>query len=536
MSRDEFLMAIARACKAEHGAEIALLVDYRSGAIERIGLQSATCGYDTPVVNILQNLGVSKVSGRWLFCTYEPSEMDLGMGCMRQVAGFIYLSGAGLMFRTVSDETGPSAPSAPRLDPWNATTWPARNPEIETAGTDYGKWLAALGRKQQFLTKAAFNSFDSYRSANKPSSLFTLRPVEDLKALQVFGTGLDSMRPVPMLYPELRDRFFSLASLALVGRSWAQEGARRGASPTRPGLGLEGGHNIGALMLDASNRIIGWGVNMMSVNGTFHAETAMVLAYLRRHKVERLPDGCRIYASLKPCHMCAGFIATVAPKATVVVAQDDPKIRNSALDAKRGGLGVTQTISAMTMPQGSYAPNHNTTIMDVLKDLLTRAGVGGKAVPFLYSRTASLFFKTIRGRPDLLRQALEKASPVLSQPATRGYVPRSLPGSGSLTSALDLAGASPGGPGVLQLNKQVPTGPLLQQVRGLEQRRGPMQPQLTGASREIEALDLAIGTVSAQDYLRLPNVDMNLKGLIEAMAQVHELMELLQKGGLLRAA
>jgi tRNA(Arg) A34 adenosine deaminase TadA len=102
------------------------------------------------------------------------------------------------------------------------------------------------------------------------------------------------------------------------------------------------GNNIGAIMVDANNKIIGWGLNLKSKNKTFHAETLMIQHYLRENNTDRLPDDVKIYTSLECCHMCAGYIADMSHGARVIFAQKDPFF-NGDNALKRGVNGGSAT-------------------------------------------------------------------------------------------------------------------------------------------------------------------------------------------------
>ncbi|MBN6713493.1 hypothetical protein JSY17_05760 [Pseudomonas capsici] len=100
---------------------------------------------------------------------------------------------------------------------------------------------------------------------------------------------------------------------------------------------LPHGHNVAAIMVSSTDLILGWGVNIKDLNGCFHAETSMILAYLAKKNVSKLPAGVRIYSTLAPCHMCAGLITTLGINVPVVVGHMDPRIKDSTLDKKKNG-------------------------------------------------------------------------------------------------------------------------------------------------------------------------------------------------------
>ena len=81
---------------------------------------------------------------------------------------------------------------------------------------------------------------------------------------------------------------------------------------------------IAAILCDASGCILSWGVNSNAKNKTLHAEVMMIQDYYQRFQ-KPLPEGSRLYLSLKPCLMCAAMISYLAPKSCdVFYFADDP--------------------------------------------------------------------------------------------------------------------------------------------------------------------------------------------------------------------
>ena len=113
MRLGDFLLALAF---HTGGDKNAVLLAYHRGKSHTIldsAVQSTDISYDTPVVNLLQHLPVDKVTNCWLYATYVPSEMDLGMACMRGVQGIVYPRDKNVAVqRTFSDQTGPGAVAA----------------------------------------------------------------------------------------------------------------------------------------------------------------------------------------------------------------------------------------------------------------------------------------------------------------------------------------------------------------------------------------------------------------------------------------
>ena len=106
---------------------------------------------------------------------------------------------------------------------------------------------------------------------------------------------------------------------------------------SRVGISDEG-HNIGTVLVAPHGLLLGWGLNTVSKNYTFHAELNAIQEFYHRTK-QPLPEGCHIYTTLKPCRMCAGVIRDAADKPEtlrVFFAQDDQSTGNTALDDLQG--------------------------------------------------------------------------------------------------------------------------------------------------------------------------------------------------------
>jgi tRNA(Arg) A34 adenosine deaminase TadA len=166
----------------------------------------------------------------------------------------------------------------------------------------------------------------------------TGRP-QDEEIRRKLGHGLSSKRrsvaSTPTVHEDLMRIVYTLVHLGWNDKE-EDKTRRKGAKSPRPF-----GNNIGGLIVDATNKIIAWGLNFKHVNPTFHAETMMIQYYLRRHNLTALPPKCRVYTSLECCHMCAGYIATVGRDVQVFYGQKDPNILGPNALA-RGKNGCSQ--------------------------------------------------------------------------------------------------------------------------------------------------------------------------------------------------
>ncbi|WJY67086.1 nucleoside deaminase [Corynebacterium auris] len=75
---------------------------------------------------------------------------------------------------------------------------------------------------------------------------------------------------------------------------------------------------VGALVFDASGRVVGRGVNRREANcdPTAHAEVEAIREAARALGAWRL-DGCELVVTLEPCTMCAGAILGARVKSLV---------------------------------------------------------------------------------------------------------------------------------------------------------------------------------------------------------------------------
>jgi tRNA(Arg) A34 adenosine deaminase TadA len=181
---------------------------------------------------------------------------------------------------------------------------------------------------------------------------------------------------------------------------------------SRVGKGDEG-HNIGTVLVAPDGLLLGWGLNTVSKNYTFHAELNAIQQFYHRTN-QPLPEGCRIYTTLKPCRMCAGMIRDAADKPEtlrVFFAQDDQSTGKTALDGLpgvqrllgEGGSACFQRVSFVI----SQAKALRLERLRVQSDAATRLAMGWQDSVYKYNqRTAYLkrhetpldVFKSASGR------------------------------------------------------------------------------------------------------------------------------------------
>lgn len=121
------------------------------------------------------------------------------------------------------------------------------------------------------------------------------------------------------------DSMFTYTALALV------PARREAATDTAPARDLPG-HNVGAVLVSPTGKILSWGLNMGRLNATLHAEVSVIKAW-QAHSGGNAdpPPEARLYTSLEPCFMCSGqlYDYRTVRNFTIVYVQTDPKFHPS---------------------------------------------------------------------------------------------------------------------------------------------------------------------------------------------------------------
>jgi tRNA(Arg) A34 adenosine deaminase TadA len=88
-------------------------------------------------------------------------------------------------------------------------------------------------------------------------------------------------------------------------------------------LKSEGKGNIGAILVSRLGKLLGWGLKDQTRNSTDHAEVNCLQSYWWWNHLP-VPDGARLYTTLKPCRMCAGMIKHFGrDQVKVIYGQED---------------------------------------------------------------------------------------------------------------------------------------------------------------------------------------------------------------------
>lgn len=242
-----------------------------------IGIQGGMID-EKPAANILHSEHKLK-NDMTLFLNYQPTEMELGLAWRANV------SQNKLQNIFFIDQRDPLVIGQYKID----GNGYARHTQVE---------LNEIPSLEQFNSsiKAEFERLGKTNTINiKNERTCSKDTAETLKrGLNIERSPIRDAR-TPR---QINDDFMRIV-VSLISEGWSD--------PSAPPSSRIAGNNIGAIMVDKDNKIIGWGLNLKSENKTFHAETLMIQRYLRENNTDKLPDGVKIYTSLQCCPMCAGY-------------------------------------------------------------------------------------------------------------------------------------------------------------------------------------------------------------------------------------
>ncbi len=138
---------------------------------------------------------------------------------------------------------------------------------------------------------------------------------------------------------EVGDKTHEKSFLILSSPAQAMSHAEKLASEIQRGSGPDylQDRAVGAVLVDADGRVLAQAANSNSSNKTLHAEVKLVQAFIRKHG-GAIPDGARIFTTLKPCKMCAGMIWNCA--------ENTSQIRVFYRDFDPGSLGRVTILNA----------------------------------------------------------------------------------------------------------------------------------------------------------------------------------------------
>jgi tRNA(Arg) A34 adenosine deaminase TadA len=366
MNKYQLFLALAYAARQALQQHVAVVV--KGWKTLGIGQDSRTgaSGAGTAVATALQNLASTvRLDDCDIFVTYVPTELCLGMARICRIRSVIVIQGGQLLRFKPGDDVGlggfasasisPAELNQVKIKAKNTAPQIAKNiPNVATSATPeadaFAWWQQASGNAQTWYdapATEAVNGFD-----NAPSFSKVYPPELPLVPNQ---TG-----PTMPRKQDLRDTIFMLTAYAIAAITWDRTDDWKG-------------NKVACILVDAHDRIVSWSINLREgENVTWHGETVTLRRYLAQNRRTTMDAGYRLYTTLKPCYMCAGMVAQVAPSLTIIYGQNDPEILNSTLDRNPGPY-----------PQSASKALHtpDETFPELMQRLLT--AVGGTAIPFL---------------------------------------------------------------------------------------------------------------------------------------------------------
>jgi tRNA(Arg) A34 adenosine deaminase TadA len=496
MKNEQIVLCVVQAKRQQLGTDAAVLVEIDKNGPKYLGFgKQGAAAHERPVVVLLQGRDAGSAPNRIVATTTPPDESEIGMAWKYGIDRIIFWEGGAGKQVKISNDGSKFAPQALTLTGefqlWAgvpAAAFPA--PLNDEKAKD---WLAALNKKTG-LTTAGTRAKEAF--AKDP---FTGR----VAVREIFDRGLDGT-PAPGLAKQpFADMVFMHLAFALVQAGWRSSDKEHG----------DGGYNIGSILVDPTQKIIAWGLNLVEENKSFHAETLMIQSYLKRANVAALPANCVMYTSLESCHMCAGFAASVGNGLRVVYGQKDDQIINNALERKINASSQARSMITFT-PAGMPArlagkdplkPGPAISALDNLKKEYVALDKFKGVTKFLFSDLGKYFYDIEAKMPG---QTVSRLGDIAKAPVLPGRAPP-LPvqtGKTPPPSFLDLAMPKPK-PGFVDLSKPRPGGNLAGLDLALP-TKSPTQTQREAYNNTLfgNELSLAAYALKFLDTLRLKGV------------------------------
>ncbi|MFJ4145642.1 Bd3614 family nucleic acid deaminase [Pseudomonas sp. NPDC089734] len=338
MDVSRYILLLALMEKVSTGKDVAYLVSNERIVAKGVKGDKA---YEEPIVNMLHNHSSPK---GMIVASYIPTDMCLGLLWQKGLQQVIYVENfvaktISLKDDVISDpvllevDEDASFDIASRIEGKN---WRALKLKLNTFPTTqslFNQWRNLLNDPQTQRSLKAEAIYVSRRCNNIYKKRVSKKA--EINMLTRISTSIPMQPGNDDTEQEKKDRVWMKIAYALAAAALPDHRTKL-EEDKKPSL-LPHGHNVAAIMVSPTDLILGWGVNIKDLNGCFHAETSMILAYLAKNNASKLPEGVRIYSTLAPCHMCAGLITTLGVNIPVVVGHMDPRIKDSTLDKKKNG-------------------------------------------------------------------------------------------------------------------------------------------------------------------------------------------------------
>ena len=353
MDGHELALLCAHIIKAQCGRDVALLVRVDTG--QAVGWAAAGEGGPTRGQSCCTEAFRAKAETGFpaadllIYTTVKPTVMCLGMGIRGHARAYVFVNNGQISFLECADLNLAPRVTAGAL-PAVALPWLAAFAGTAMAiGVSKGSIVHAIRHGNTDTLKIYYNELTRQvrdggwwlHEAVSQQLASPTPPLFNMPALQA-----DCGPPATAL----RHRLYMLLTSTLL------HVIRVRADPK-----LDGKY-VSCVLLGPMGRILSWAVNNNTGNTTRHAETNCLLSFLAQSDVD-VPAGSFLYTSLESCEMCAGMLATVAPRVTVIFATPDPGIGDTAL---RQGLN-------QTTQQRYNGPSANPIVRKKFQNLVYRA-------------------------------------------------------------------------------------------------------------------------------------------------------------------
>lgn len=324
LTQGKLLAGLAAGRALTDNCEIAFIWDPDEGNVLAVGKHAGDAAntFQTAIVNALQSTG-EDLRGCWCVSSYKPTKMCEGMANVLQVK-LAWMETKVEALKTVREvKTDPAnslgtsvvltkLKDADKVEPLtNPTAFYAKLVELQASK----KLKPEVGKTVKQLSDQKNPSATRCDLDEQVHDAFSAVPATDA-ADQTYD-----------------DHFYTCLAIALVGLTWSPQST--GTADKQGQIAC--GNNVAAVLVHG-RKIIGWGLNVMTQHRSLHAETVAIQTYLKNNEVDELPRGCRIYSSLQPCKMCAGFIAHVGRDVKVVYALADRNL-TTVLKSTADGKG-----------------------------------------------------------------------------------------------------------------------------------------------------------------------------------------------------
>ncbi|MET0398946.1 MAG: Bd3614 family nucleic acid deaminase [Longimicrobiaceae bacterium] len=406
-SRQEVGMAVAYAIADLAGREVALGAKVTANFPEPLSwaYDTSATAHDTrtAAVNLLQGSSEGgPKTGSELYLTYVPTAACIGMAAMLGIKALYFVQGGGIHKLSLAGGAPALAAATPvNLNPGGAERIHPPIPDVGDGGGG-GGWLAAGPVNRRRLAGAWV---DALPGAPAPNARLLAGHVDRVATVTGVNHDPDFTMSVPTqavggVRAVFRNRLFMALARVLVSRNWQPQAPSalnldlRQALPRSP---VAPGKNIAAVLVSATNQIIGWGVNTNDARSTRHAETNAIQAF-QREAGTAIPAGATLYSTLEPCYMCAGLFVHAGGTSCVYEQTDPDMVGNTALYTTPGAnlqkhveaySGAVDVVDRVPVPRAPTVRTMGQALDDGLVRFRQQVGLGQRATAADYLRSGN---------------------------------------------------------------------------------------------------------------------------------------------------